>query len=51
MMNIHSKYDNMNKNDINYALRCTKNPVVTSKSYIWITLECIKNVFLFLFSI
>ena len=29
MMNMYSKYDNMHKNGLNYALKCTNNHVVT----------------------
>ena len=30
MMNMHSKYDNMNKNEIRYALKRTNNIVISS---------------------
>ena len=34
MINMHSKYDNMHKNGMYYALNFTKNYVLTSINYI-----------------
>ena len=34
MMNMHSKYNNMHKNKMFYALNCINNHVITSISYV-----------------
>ena len=34
IMNMHSKYDNMHKNEIIYVVKCTNNHVISSVSNI-----------------
>ena len=34
MVNMHSKYDNMYENGMNYALKCTNNHVISSINFI-----------------